>query len=131
MATIKKFEDLEIWQQALTLDKEIYLLAKTGFLAKDFDLKNQMLSSVGSAMDNIAEGFERGGNKEFIQFLSISKGSMGELRSQLHRCRNREYINHETHEELVKKCEAISEKISRFMNYLRKSEYKGNKYKNN
>lgn len=131
MATIKRFENLELWQLSATLDKEIFHLCKAAPLAKDFRLKDQMLSSSGSTADNIAEGFERCGNKEFIQFLSISKGSVGELRSQIHRSFNREYITESQHSEFVNKREAISERLSKFMNYLSKSDYKGSKYKRN
>ncbi len=130
MATIKKFEDLEIWQMSAKLDKEIFDLSeKNKRLSRDFRLRDQMLSSSGSTMDNIAEGFERGGNKEFIQFLSITKGSIGELRSQVHRCTHRNYINEFESKEFINKCEEISERVSRFMTYLSKSDFKGSKYK--
>jgi four helix bundle protein len=86
MATIQKFEDLEIWQLARILSKDIYTLSQTGKLAKDYPLKDQMNRSSGSIMDNIAEGYGRGSRLEFIQFLSISTGSADELKSQLYRC---------------------------------------------
>ena len=85
MATIAKFEDLEVWQLARELCKEIYEIISKGEYLKDFDTRNQMRRSVSSIMDNIAEGFDRGGKGEFIQFLSIAKGSNGELKSQLYR----------------------------------------------
>ena len=85
MATIKRFEDLEIWQNARKLSKEIIQISVTTDLKNDYRLKDQIKSSAGSIMDNIAEGFERDGNLEFRQFLSISKGSSGETRSQLYR----------------------------------------------
>ena len=132
MATIKRFEDIEIWQLSAKLDVEIYRLTKDNeFIMRDFKLRDQMRGSSGSIMDNIAEGFERGGNKEFVQFLSFSKGSAGELRSQIRRCYNREYIPDQMHNDLVSKCEDISERLNNFMRYLSRSEFRGQKFKNN
>ena len=83
MATAKTFEDLDVWQRARSFSRKVFQLMKDGSFAKDFSLKDQVNTSTGSIMDNIAEGFERGGNREFINFLSYSKGSAGESRSQL------------------------------------------------
>jgi four helix bundle protein len=129
MATIKKFEDLEIWQMSFAMYKSVFQMCKSGDISKDFELRNQMRASAGSVPDNIAEGFERGGNREFFQFLSIAKGSAGELRSQIHRCLAVEYITEEQHKELILKSETISQKISNFMKYLNGSDIKGYKYK--
>jgi four helix bundle protein len=85
MATIRRFEDLNVWQKARDLSKVIYLKSIKGSFSKDFALKDQINAASGSVMDNIAEGFERDGRLEFIQFLSYSKGSAGEVRSQLYR----------------------------------------------
>ncbi len=82
---IDKFEDLEIWQEARELCRYVFKLTSTGLFNKDYKFRDQIRSSSGSVMDNIAEGFERGGNKEFAQFLSIAKGSCGETRSQSYR----------------------------------------------
>lgn len=132
MATIKRFEDMEIWQFSAQLDVEVFrLVTDNEILSRDFKLKGQMLGSSGSIMDNIAEGFERGGNREFIQFLSFSKGSAGELRSQIRRCYNRGHISEEMRNQFIFKCEKISEQLSNFMKYLNRSEYKGHKFKNN
>src|ERR1043165_7006866 len=89
MATITRFEELEIWKLAREQSKEIYLLTRVTNFSKDFELKNQINASAGSAMDNIAEGFDRFTNKEFSQFLVISKGSNSEVRSQLYRAFDR------------------------------------------
>ena len=78
---VKRFEDLIVWQKARILAKEVYILSKRKGIKEDFGLKDQILNSSGSIPDNIAEGFERNGNKEYKQFLSIAKGSAGELRS--------------------------------------------------
>jgi len=100
MATIKRFEDISAWQKARELSKEIYAITKIGRFSKDYELKGQILKASGSIMDNIAEGFERGGKGEFIQFLGIAKGSCGEVRSQLYRALDREYIDKEKFNEL-------------------------------
>ncbi|WP_339814333.1 four helix bundle protein, partial [Zunongwangia profunda] len=93
MATIKQFEDLEIWQKAREICRIVYETKKNTNLKNDFKLYNQLNGSSGSIMDNIAEGFERNGNREFIQFLSIAKASCGETRSQLYRAFDRGYLN--------------------------------------
>jgi four helix bundle protein len=128
MATIKRFEDLEIWQEARRLSKEIILISKTTDLNKDFKLKAQIKDSSGSVMDNIAEGFERNGNGEFRQFLSIAKGSSGESRSQLYRIFDNDYINKEEFDILVSDYEKLSVKIHNFITYLNKNDFKGTNF---
>jgi four helix bundle protein len=113
MATIKRFEELDIWQEARKLSKAIIEISKTTDLKTDFRFKEQIKSSSGSVMDNIAEGFERNGNIEFRQFLSVAKGSAGETRSQVYRLFDNEYINQEKLDFLV---------------YLNKNEFKGTKF---
>lgn len=129
MAKIEKFEDLKVWQNAITLCKEIYEITRNGELSKDYKLINQIRASSGSIMDNIAEGFERGGKKEFIQFLSIAKGSAGELRSQLYRVSDQGHITNEQFKVLLQKCVEISKMIQGLIDYLKESEIKGIKYK--
>ena len=130
MATIKSFKDLEIWQLANDLEQRVYIQLQKGILSKDYELKNQMLRSSGSIMDNIAEGFGRGGRLEFIQFLSISAGSAAELQSQLIRCLNRKHISKETFEELNELANKVSNKIGAMIQYLNKSLIKGQKFNN-
>ena len=130
MATIKSFEDLEVWKLARMLCDEIYILISSTPLKNDYKLKEQINSSSGSVMDNIAEGFERNGNKEFRQFLSISKGSCGETRSQLYRILDRKYIENEKFNELKDLTILINNKIGSFIQYLNKTEYKGQKFNN-
>lgn len=127
MATIKRFEDLEIWQSARKLNENVYPTLEILDERRSYKFKDQLDASAGSVMDNIAEGFERDGNKEFIQFLAISKGSLGEVRSQLYRAFNRNVIDENKLNELQNK----AAKIARFMIYLNKADYKGNKYKVN
>lgn len=129
MGTIKDFRDLEVWQEGNYLSKEIYKIISSTDLKTDYALRNQIDASCGSIPDNIAEGFEREGNKEFIQFLSIAKGSCGELRSQLQRLRDREYISTEEFELLNEKSLQLSKRLSSFIHYLKQSGFKGNKFK--
>ncbi|PCI08864.1 MAG: four helix bundle protein [Flavobacteriaceae bacterium] len=130
MATIKKFEDLEIWQEARRLSKEIIIIiSKSTNLKTDYKFKEQIKSSAGSAMDNIAEGFERDGNLEFRQFLSIAKGSAGETRSQIYRLYDSEYITKFDLEKLVSEYETLNKRIASFISYLNKKNYKGLKFK--
>ncbi|HJS54626.1 MAG TPA: four helix bundle protein [Chitinophagaceae bacterium] len=129
MATITRFEDLEIWQLALTRCRDFDLLIETTSLTKDFELRNQMNASSGSVMDCIAESFERSGNSEFKNLLVIAKGSNGESRSQLYRCLNRKYIIQEKFTELYDKNVMPGKKIITFIQYLQQSEFKGHRYK--
>jgi four helix bundle protein len=126
---IDRFEDLEIWQEARKVCKYIFELTQKDPFCNDYKLKDQIKSSSGSIMDNIAEGFERGGNKEFIQFLSIAKGSCGECRSQSYRAHDYSYINKEVLDELVLSTTRLSKKISNLILYLKKSPFTGHKFK--
>lgn len=129
MATLKCFEDIEAWQVARKLTREIYVLSGKGRFAKDFGLQDQIRRAAVSVMSNIAEGFERGGTAEFSQFLSIAKGSAGEIEAQLYVAFDQAYVNREEFE--TTKAIAISTKklIAGFMNYLKRSKIKGQKFK--
>ena len=124
----KTFEELECWKMAIELDAQVYELVMNGKIFYPTSLRDRMLRSVGSIADNIAEGFERGGNKEFIQYLFIAKGSCGELRSQFHRSKRRKLIDEETFTKYYNDCRTVSVKLSNLITHLKKSDFKGNKY---
>ena len=130
MATITKFEELEVWQLARALSKEIYSLTFIEPLKSDYRLRDQIRGSSGSVMDNIAEGFERASKLEFINSLSYSKGEIGELKSQLYRCIDNKYISQEVFNTLYQKADILAKKIYAFITYLNTSKTKGQKFKN-
>jgi four helix bundle protein len=125
---VERFEDLEIWKEARLLAKFIFGLTLQEPFSKDFKLRDQIRTSSGSVMDNIAEGFEREGNKEFIQFLSVAKGSCGECRSQSYRAFDYQYIDQDVLNDLINRTVQFSKKISSLMAYLKKSDLKGSKF---
>lgn len=129
MATVKKFEDLEIWQEARKLSNEIREIVLSTELKNDFKLRDQLKGSSGSVMDNIVEGFERDESLEFRQFLSVAKGSAGESRSQMYRVFDYGYISTEKLEQFIHDYEQLSKRISNFITYLNKQDFKGNKFK--
>jgi four helix bundle protein len=128
MATVKSFEELEVWKKARIFAQRIYGVTLLGSFAKDYSLKDQINASTGSVMDNIAEGFERGGNKEFISFLSYAKGSAGEARAQLYRALDRKHINEQTFLSLKNEAIEIGRMIGALMSYLHRSDLKGSKF---
>lgn len=128
MANYSSFEEMNIYQLARDLCKEIWYLIQNTSLGQDYKLREQINGSSGSVMDNIAEGFGRGGNKEFIHFLSYSRGSCCETKAQLQRAFDRNHITQEKYSELVSKAQVIIDQISKFMNFLKTSDKKGSKY---
>lgn len=124
MGTINNFEDLEIWKSSRNFCQLIYqnCLQNEKFLNHD---KLQIDRTAASIMDNIAEGFEREGNREFVNFLTISKGSTGEVRSLLIRAYDRQYLDSETFIKLKNESIEISKKLSGFITYLKNSAHKG------
>jgi four helix bundle protein len=129
VVTIKKFEDLESWKKARRLSNTIYEATGAGNFTRDFGLKDQIRRASISILSNIAEGFERGGDKEFIQFLAVAKGSCGEVRAQLYIAVDQGYLSQALFEELSNNAAEIGGLISGLMKYLSKSELKGSKYR--
>jgi four helix bundle protein len=130
MATIQKFEDLEIWKRSRILSNKVYPITFIEPIASDYRIKDQMRGSVGSIMDNIVEGFERGSKLEFVNSLSIAKGEIGELKSQLYRCLDNKYIQPKLFTELYNLADELTKMVTSFINYLNKSKIKGQKFKN-
>ena len=124
MATIQKFEDIEVWKKARILSYKVYPLTFKEPIASDFRMNDQMRGSVGSIMDNIAKGFERGSKIEFINSLTISIGKTGELKSQLYRWRDNMYISQKLFDELYSLADEVTKMITGFINYLNKSKIK-------
>lgn len=129
MATITRFEDIEAWKKGRELRKAVYRLSRNGKFSADFALRDQMRRAAISITSNIAEGFERGGNREFIQFLGHSKGSCGEVRDQLYVALDEEYISNTDFDALYKTALETSRLIAGFIKYLQQSEIKGSKFK--
>ena len=123
------FEDLEVWKLSRLLTNSIYDASNNGRFAKDYDLKSQIRRAAVSVMSNIAEGYERGGNPEFIQFLSIAKASCGEVRSQLYLVRDQEYLEANECDRLIDAFKKLSIMLNNFMESLKGSPYRGAKYK--
>ncbi|GAB1856090.1 four helix bundle protein [Flavobacteriaceae bacterium MHTCC 0001] len=128
MAHHHSFEDLEVYKKATLFCDHIWDIISNTPLNKDYKLREQINGSSGSIMDNIAEGFGRGGNKEFIMFLGFSRGSACESKSQLLRCFKRKYINGETFKKLNTEADELINQLSKFINYLKYSNRKGSKF---
>lgn len=129
MTTIERYEDIQGWQKARELTNFIYTITKHKVFARDFGLKDQIREAAVSVMSNIAEGFERGGRAEFIQFLSIAKSSAGEVQPQLYIALDQEYITPDQFDRGYKLCDETMRLIGGFIAYLWKTPIKGTKYK--
>lgn len=119
MATFEKFEDLEVWKQSMELCTKVYELTNKYQFSKDYALKDQVRKSAISIPSNISEGFERNGKKQFLYFLVISKGSCGELRTQLKIANDLKYISEKDFDIINGRCLLVSKQLSGFINYLR------------
>jgi four helix bundle protein len=129
MATFKKFEEIEAWKRARKLTKRVYELSGQGAFARDFGLKDQIRRASVSVMSNIAEGYDRSGTGEFVQFLATAKGSTAEVKCQLYVALDQAYINDDTFSEVSDLAAETGKMIGGLMNYLRQSGIKGTKYK--
>ena len=127
--SVDRFESLEVWQKARKMVPWLYALTAHGGLSKDFALRDQMRRAAISVLSNIAEGFERGGNREFAQFLYIAKGSAGELRAQVYVAADLNYIDDKACGEILRRLEQISRMLSGLISYLRRSEMKGERFR--
>ena len=130
MAKFARFEDIEAWKVARVLVNQVYDLSDKGAFSRDFALRDQMRRAGISVISNIAEGFERDGNNEFIQFLSQAKGSAGELRGQSYIAWDRKYISQAEFDALQQRATQTSRIISGLMSYLRRSDLQGRKRPN-
>lgn len=129
MATVNRFEDLAAWQRARELAKAIYNATRSTLFADDPDLKRQIRRASGSVMDNIAEGFGREGRAEFMQYLSVAKGSATEVKSQLYRSADNCYISQDEFTALYTLTDETIRIINGLMKYMQKTDLKGLKYK--
>jgi four helix bundle protein len=129
MSRIERFEDLEVWKLSRSLANLIYNVSSVGNFARDFALRDQIRRASISVVSNIAEGFERDGDKEFIQFLFMAKGSCGEVRAQLYLASDRAYLSEEQFSTLTRHATELSRMISGLIKYLRHSQLTGKKYK--
>ena len=129
MPTIKRFEDLEAWRIARKLTEEVYRVSRNEKFIRDYGLRDQICRAEVSVMSNIAEGFERGGNREFVNFLSMAKGSAGEVRAQLYVALDQNYIAESEFASLYEKADRNGKLIAGLIKYLTQAEIKGTKYK--
>ena len=126
--TIVRFEDIEAWQRGRDLTRAVYRVSRRGEFARDFALRDQIRRAAISVTSNIAEGFERGGNREFIQALSVAKGSAGEVRSQLYVALDEEYISQPEFDDLCALALRAGRLIAGFMAFLQKTAIRGPKF---
>ena len=127
MATVERFEDLRVWQEARAIVSSVYRLTAHFPSEERYGLSSQLRRAAVSTMSNIAEGFERGTNNEFIQFLYVAKGSIGEVRSQLYVALDLGYTEKAVCEDLHLRCQVLSRRIHNFIEYLKSTPFKGQK----
>ncbi len=126
---VRYFEDLDVWKEARRLTNEVYVATRGAGFSKDFGLRDQIQRAAVSIMSNIAEGFERGGNQEFMQFLYIAKGSCGEVRSQLYVALDQGYISRDHFDQMLNSFKKLSGMIASLIDYIKGSRMRGEKFK--
>jgi four helix bundle protein len=129
MATIRRFQDIEAWKKARELARAVYACSNKGPFATDYGLRGQIRRAAVSILSNIAEGFERGGNAEFVQFLSVAKGSAGEVEAQLYVALDQRYISKEDFARMQQLVSSTRRLLAGLMSYLKGSGLRGQKYK--
>jgi four helix bundle protein len=121
MSTVSRFEEIGAWQTARALTRTVYGLTANGTFSRDFGLKDQMQRASVSIMSNIAEGFESRTEVLFLELIGRAKGSAGELRAQFYVAHDAGYISADQFQSIQDQCAKCSAQISRFMNYLKRS----------
>jgi four helix bundle protein len=129
VGTVNRFEDLGCWQKARELCRVVYRLTNEASFRRDFKLRDQIRDASVSVMSNIAEGFERDGNREFLQFLGIAKGSAGEVRSQLYVALDAGHISEKQFREVTGLAIEVPRMLRAFMRYLNQCDVRGDKYR--
>ena len=119
MAKVEHFEDLEVWRLARKLTGKIYSLSRAGTFAKDFGFRDQICRAAVSIVSNIAEGFERRANTQFVQFLAIANGSTGEVRAQLYIALDLGYITQVQFEDAIADAVGIGKMLTSLKRHLR------------
>ena len=129
LGAVKRFEELRVWQNSRELVNRVYEITTGSSCRHDYAFCRQIRDAAVSIMSNIAEGFERGSSKEFVQALFISRGSAGEVRSDLYTALDQGYIAQTTFDDICRQCESLSRQIMALIEYLKGSEFRGDKFR--
>jgi four helix bundle protein len=129
MSTLTRFEDIESWRKARQLANAVYAMSRNAGFTKDYALRDQIIRSAISVMANIAEGFEREGNREFINFLTVAKASLAETKSHLYLALDQKYISTEDFTQICHLNDETGRLIGGFIRYLQKSAITGRKFR--
>ncbi len=119
MATIQRFEELDVWQNARTLTNRIYDYTQEGPFAKDFGLRDQIQRAAVSVMSNIAEGFESRTQSVFVDYLGHARGSAGEVRAQLYVAHDQDYLSDSEFDDAYDLADKVSRQLFKLIQYLK------------